>query len=242
VLRRRVRLVVAATITYNAVEAVVALSAGAAAGSSALIGFGLDSLVEILSAGAVAWQFAGGRNHEDREHVVLRVVAFSFFALAAVVSADALRALLGAGEAEHSTVGIALAAVSLAVMPALSWFERRTGRELGSASASRGSRSRRASRRCPVTRAARPSRRCSSRTTPRSTTPAAARRAAMTAAALRRGRPLTPLSFDESDAEAKESRRLRTPRHMIEQRSSAMRIDRSTPGLALLGPGVGPAR
>ena len=65
VLRRRVRLVVAATITYNAVEAVVALAAGAAASSSALIGFGLDSIVEVLSAGAIAWQFAGGR-HEDR--------------------------------------------------------------------------------------------------------------------------------------------------------------------------------
>jgi divalent metal cation (Fe/Co/Zn/Cd) transporter len=134
VLRRRVRLIVGATITYNAIEAVVALSAGAVADSTALIGFGLDSIVEVLSAGAVAWQFAGGRNHEEREHKALRVVAFSFFALAAVVSADALRSLVGAGEAEHSSVGIALAAVSLAVMPGLSWFERRTGRELGSAS------------------------------------------------------------------------------------------------------------
>lgn len=134
VLRRRVRLIVAGTITYNAVEAVIALSAGTVADSSALIGFGLDSIVEVLSAGAVAWQFAGGRNHEDREHTALRVVAFSFFALAAVVSADALRSLLGGGEAEHSGVGIALAAVSLAVMPGLSWLERRTGRELGSAS------------------------------------------------------------------------------------------------------------
>ena len=134
VLRRRVRLVVAATISYNVVEAVVAHTAGAAASSSALIGFGLDSIVEVLSAAAIAWQFAGGRNHEDREHVALRVVAFSFFALAAFVTFDAGRSLLGASEAEHSTVGIVLAAVSLAVMPGLSWFERRTGRELGSAS------------------------------------------------------------------------------------------------------------
>ena len=134
VLRRRVRLVVAASISYNVVEAVVALTAGAAASSSALIGFGLDSIVEVLSAAAIAWQFAGGRNHEDREHVALRVVAFSFFALAAFVTFDAARSLLGASEAQHSTVGIVLAAVSLAVMPGLSWFERRTGRELGSAS------------------------------------------------------------------------------------------------------------
>jgi divalent metal cation (Fe/Co/Zn/Cd) transporter len=134
VLRRRVRLVVAATITYNAVEAVVALGAGAAASSSALIGFGLDSIVEVLSAAAIAWQFAGGRHHADREHAALRIVALSFFALAALVSFHAVRALAGAAEAEHSSVGIALAAVSLAVMPGLSWLERRTGRELGSAS------------------------------------------------------------------------------------------------------------
>ncbi len=133
-LRRRVRLAVAATIAYNAVEAVIALSAGAAASSSALIGFGLDSVVEVLSAAAIAWQFAGGRSHEDREHLALRVVAFSFFALAAFVSFDAVRALLGGARPEHSTVGIVLAAVSLLVMPGLSWFERRTGRELGSAS------------------------------------------------------------------------------------------------------------
>ncbi|MFP5220385.1 MAG: cation transporter [Actinomycetes bacterium] len=134
VLRRRVRLVVAATISYNVVEAVIALSAGVAASSSALIGFGLDSIVEVLSAAAIAWQFAGGRNHEDREHVALRLVAFSFFALAAFVTFDALRSLLGGAEAQHSTVGIVLAAVSVAVMPGLSLFERRTGRELGSAS------------------------------------------------------------------------------------------------------------
>jgi divalent metal cation (Fe/Co/Zn/Cd) transporter len=134
VLRRRVRLVVAATITYNVVEAVVALYAGAVASSSALIGFGLDSVVEVLSAAAIAWQFAGGRNHVDRERVALRVVAGSFFGLAAVVTADALRSLLGGAEADHSSLGITLAAVSLVVMPGLSWFERRTGRELGSAS------------------------------------------------------------------------------------------------------------
>ena len=134
VLRRRVRLVVGAAIAYNVVEAVVALGAGVAASSSALIGFGLDSIVEVLSAGAVAWQFAGGRDHQDRERPALRVVAVSFFALAVVVSADALRSLAGGSSAQHSSVGIALAGLSLLVMPALSWVERRTGRELGSAS------------------------------------------------------------------------------------------------------------
>lgn len=134
VLARRIRWVVAATITYNVVEAAVALTAGHIASSSALIGFGLDSVVEVLSAAAVAWQFAG-RDPEAREKVAMRLIAVSFFGLAAFVTVDAARALLGATSPEHSTVGIVLAAVSLLVMPGLSWFERRTGRELGSASA-----------------------------------------------------------------------------------------------------------
>jgi len=134
VLRRRIRWVVAATIGYNVVEAVVALAAGRAASSSALIGFGLDSLVEVLSAAAVAWQFAAP-DPEARERTAMRLIAVSFLGLAAFVTVDAGRALLVGAEPEHSTVGIVLAAVSLLVMPGLSWFERRTGRELGSASA-----------------------------------------------------------------------------------------------------------
>lgn len=134
VLRRRIRVVVALTITYNLIEAIIALTAGRAASSAALIGFGLDSIVEVLSAAAVAWQFTSP-DPEKREKTALRVIAVAFFALAAYVSLDALLALAGVREPEHSTVGIALAAVSLAVMPVLSWFERRTGRELGSASA-----------------------------------------------------------------------------------------------------------
>lgn len=133
VLRRRVRLVVAATITYNVIEAVVAIMAGTVASSAALVGFGLDSVVEVASAAAVAWQFAG-RDHRAREKVALKVIAFSFFALAAYVSVEAVRALAGAVAADHSSVGITLAAISVVVMPALSWLERRTGRELGSAS------------------------------------------------------------------------------------------------------------
>lgn len=134
VLRRRVRLLVAATITYNVVEAVVALAAGTVAGSVALIGFGLDSLVEVTSAGAVAWQFAAA-DPERRERAALRVIAWSFFALAAYVTVEAVRTLVGGAEAEHSTVGIALLALSVVVMPFLSLAQRRTGRELGSRSA-----------------------------------------------------------------------------------------------------------
>ncbi|WP_309134724.1 cation transporter [Cellulomonas sp.] len=134
VLERRVRLVVAATITWNVVEAVVAITAGRAASSSALIGFGLDSVVEVLSAAAVAWQFAAP-DPERRERAAMRLIAVSFWGLAVLVGVDALRSLLGGGEADASPVGIVLAALSLAVMPFLSWSERRTGRELGSASA-----------------------------------------------------------------------------------------------------------
>ena len=134
VLRRRVRLLVAATISYNVVEAVVALIAGTIAGSVALIGFGLDSVIEVSSAVAVAWQFAGS-DPERRERTALRVIAWSFFALAAYVTLEAVRALLGAGEAERSPVGIGLVALSVAIMPFLSLAQRRAGRELGSASA-----------------------------------------------------------------------------------------------------------
>ena len=134
VLTRRIRLLVAATISYNVIEAVVAISAGTIASSTALIGFGLDSVIEVSSAAAVAWQFSG-RDPKSREKKALRLIAIAFFALAAFVTVGAVRSLLGAGEAEHSTVGIILAAVSLAVMPFLSLAQRRAGRELGSRSA-----------------------------------------------------------------------------------------------------------
>ena len=133
-LQRRIRWVVAITISYNVIEAIIALVAGSVASSTALIAFGLDSIVEVLSAAAVAWQFSA-RDPESREKVALRVIAVSFFALAAYVIVTSALSLLGGMDAEHSPVGIVLAAVSLAVMPALSWFERRTGRELGSATA-----------------------------------------------------------------------------------------------------------
>jgi divalent metal cation (Fe/Co/Zn/Cd) transporter len=134
VLSRRVRTLVAMTIAYNVIEAVVALTEGARVSSAALLGFGLDSVVEVTSAAAVAWQFAA-KDPESREKVALRVIAFSFFGLALYVTVDAVRSLLGIGEAQHSPIGIALAAVSLVVMPILSFAQRRAGRELGSLSA-----------------------------------------------------------------------------------------------------------
>lgn len=134
VLTRRVRLLVAATITYNVIEAVIAVGAGTIASSTALIGFGLDSVIEVSSATAVTWQFSG-TDPQSREKPTLRFIAVAFFALALFVTVGAARSLSGAGEAEHSTVGILLAAVSLVVMPFLSFAQRRAGRELGSRSA-----------------------------------------------------------------------------------------------------------
>jgi len=134
VLHRRIRLIVAATIGYNVVEAIVALTAGSIASSVALIGFGLDSTIEVLSAAAVAWQFTR-RDPERWERGTLRVIAVAFFALAAYVAVSSLRALIAAAEPEHTTVGLVLTAVSVVVMPLLSLAERRAGRELGSATA-----------------------------------------------------------------------------------------------------------
>jgi len=136
-LTRRIRLLVAATMSYNIIEAVIAVTAGTIASSTALIAFGLDSVIEVSSAAAVAWKFSARDPavREARERTALRIIAVSFFALATYVTADTVRVLAGDAGAGHSVPGIALAAVSLAVMPVLSVAQRRAGRELGSASA-----------------------------------------------------------------------------------------------------------
>lgn len=133
-LQRRIRWIVAATIGYNLIEAVVAITAGAAASSGALIAFGLDSTIEVLSAAAVAWQFT--RHDPERwEKGTLRVIAVAFFALAAYVIVTSLSALAGRVEVSHSPLGIVITALSVLIMPVLSYAERRAGRELGSATA-----------------------------------------------------------------------------------------------------------
>jgi divalent metal cation (Fe/Co/Zn/Cd) transporter len=133
-LNRRVRLLVAATITYNVIEGAIAITAGTVAGSTALVGFGLDSMIEVSSAAILTWQFSAV-DPETRERTALRVIAFSFLALAVYVTVESVRALIEGHEPDASTVGIVLAAVSLLIMPLLSYAQRRTGRELGSASA-----------------------------------------------------------------------------------------------------------
>ncbi|MCM3656719.1 cation transporter [Agromyces mediolanus] len=132
-LHRRVRFIVGFTITYNVLEAIIAIWAGSMASSAALIGFGLDSVVEVLSAAAVAWQFT--RKHPERwEKATVRAIGIAFFALAAYVIIDAILTLTGVEEVDHSPLGIGIATLSLIVMPVLAWFEFRTGRELGSKS------------------------------------------------------------------------------------------------------------
>ncbi len=130
-LGRRARLLAGISVAYNVVEAVIAIAVGLAAGSVALVGFGLDSTVEISSGLIILWQFAH-RMPETRERLALRLMSFSFFALASYVGVESARALIGGHDPDPSTVGIVLAAVSLAVMPFLSWAQRRTGKALGS--------------------------------------------------------------------------------------------------------------
>ncbi|MGV2985393.1 cation diffusion facilitator family transporter [Microbacterium sp. AGC85] len=134
ILQRRIRWIVTATIVYNLIEAVVAITAGSVASSAALIAFGLDSTIEVLSAAAVAWQFTR-RDPERWEKGTLRVIAVAFFALAIYVTVNSVVALLMRVDVEHSPVGIAITALSVVIMPFLSFAERRAGKELGSATA-----------------------------------------------------------------------------------------------------------
>ena len=132
-LHRRVRFIVGFTITYNVIEAIVAVWAGVLASSAALIGFGLDSVVEVLSAAAVTWQFTR-KDPERWETVTVKAIGIAFFALAAYVSSDAVLALVGQEGPDRSPLGLGITALSLVVMPLLAWIEVRTGRELGSKS------------------------------------------------------------------------------------------------------------
>jgi divalent metal cation (Fe/Co/Zn/Cd) transporter len=131
-LGRRAQLLAGASVAYNVVEAIIAVTAGIAAGSVALIGFGLDSVVEVSSGLIILWQFRH-RLPESREQQALRLMAWAFFGLAAYVIVESVRALFfSTSEPETSPVGIGLAIASLIIMPFLSWAQRRTGRALGS--------------------------------------------------------------------------------------------------------------
>lgn len=130
-LGRRAKMLAGFSVTYNVIEGIIAIAAGAAAGSIALVGFGLDSFVEVSSGLIILWQFSH-KLPETREHQALRLLAYSFFILAAYVGFESARALIFGSDADPSNVGIGLAIASPIVMPAISVAQRRTGRALGS--------------------------------------------------------------------------------------------------------------
>jgi divalent metal cation (Fe/Co/Zn/Cd) transporter len=130
-LGRRAQLLAAASVGYNLVEAIIAVTAGLVAGSVALVGFGLDSVVEVSSGLIILWQFRH-RLPETRERQALRMLAVSFFALAGYVGFESVRVLASGNDPDSSPVGIGLAIASLVVMPLLSRAQRRTGKALGS--------------------------------------------------------------------------------------------------------------
>jgi len=136
---RRARVLSWLSLAWMTVEGAVAIGAAVAAGSVALLGFGLDSVVEGLSATIVLW-LAARRFSQDAERHAQKLVAISFFVLAPYIAYDALSTLISAGHPSISWVGIGLSVSSLAVMPLLARAKRRVGAQLGSgALASEGS-------------------------------------------------------------------------------------------------------
>lgn len=131
---RRARLLAWGGVGWHAIEFAIAIGAGLAAGSVALLGFGLDSLIEAVAGLAVAWRFTAGRAHSAAaERRAQRVVAASFFVLAAYVAAESLHALAAGDRPAASWVGIGLAAFTAPTMPLLARAKTRLGRRLGSA-------------------------------------------------------------------------------------------------------------
>jgi divalent metal cation (Fe/Co/Zn/Cd) transporter len=133
VLVHRARVLAWLGLGWHAVEAAIALAAGLAAGSVALIGFGADSVVEGIAGVVVIWRFADQRaQSEAAERRAQRLIGASFFAIAAYIAVDAARTIAIADHPDSSWVGIGLAAVTLAVMPTLAAAKARVGERLGS--------------------------------------------------------------------------------------------------------------
>jgi divalent metal cation (Fe/Co/Zn/Cd) transporter len=123
------------TVAWNSVEGLVAVVAGALAGSISLVGFGIDSFIEVTSGAVLLWRMvvdADVRKREQNEKLSLRIVGISFLALAVYVGYESVSDLVIGKAPEHSIPGIVLACVSLVVMPLLSRSKRRVANELGS--------------------------------------------------------------------------------------------------------------
>jgi divalent metal cation (Fe/Co/Zn/Cd) transporter len=124
------------TIGWNSLEGLIAVGAGALAGSVSLVGFGVDSFIEVASGSALLWRMsidADAHRREHHERMALRIVGGCFLGLAVYVAFEAIRDLVTQSAPEHSLTGILLACVSLVVMPILSRAKRQVGRAMGSA-------------------------------------------------------------------------------------------------------------
>ena len=126
------------TVGWNVIEGVVAIGAGIIAGSVALVGFGVDSSIEVISALGLLWRLrtagpeATVAEESGAERRALYVVAATFFLLAAYITYEAVNSLIGREAPDRSTVGLVLSVLSLVIMPALAWAKQHTGREMGS--------------------------------------------------------------------------------------------------------------
>jgi divalent metal cation (Fe/Co/Zn/Cd) transporter len=124
------------TIFWNTLEGLLSVGAGIVAGSIALVGFGLDSFVEVISGSALLWRMKADKDVEQRERaerISLRVVGFCFLALAAYVAIDSIHSLLNKSGPERSILGIAIGVASLFVMPLLARAKRNVGTAISSA-------------------------------------------------------------------------------------------------------------
>jgi divalent metal cation (Fe/Co/Zn/Cd) transporter len=130
---RRAKLLAWVGMAWHGIEAVVAILAGIAAGSIALIGFGIDSVVEAMAGFVLLWRFAAARHaSEGAERSAQKLIAVSFYMLAAYVAFEAVRALTGGEQPDGSTVGIVLAVATLLTMPPLARAKTKVARELHS--------------------------------------------------------------------------------------------------------------
>jgi divalent metal cation (Fe/Co/Zn/Cd) transporter len=129
---RRGRFLEYFTLAWNSLEAVAAIVSGLMAGSIALVGFGLDSVIECFSGGVLLWRLRAGEQGERREPMALRLVGVSFFALAVYVAYDAIHSLVRHQAPEESWFGVAVAIASLIAMPLLARSKRRVAAQLNS--------------------------------------------------------------------------------------------------------------
>ena len=120
------------TLTWNCIEASVSIGAGLAAGSIALIGFGVDAVIESLSGCVLLWRLRSDATGEQREQAALRLVGISFLILAAYIGFEAIRSLVEHAPPEASKIGIAISTLSLLIMPNLARAKRRVAARLAS--------------------------------------------------------------------------------------------------------------